>query len=94
MRKEDDDNITAVQDDRKQKITGKFQKKSSNVFSEKIFVLRILVDKYATFKPNISGFPIEGGQGGHSKMEVIPPPCEVSPPLLVPPPSLDLVPPH
>ena len=51
--KEDDDNITEVQDDRKQKITGKFQKESSNVFSEKIFVLRILVDKYATFKPNI-----------------------------------------
>jgi len=32
--KEDDDNITEVQDDRKQKITGKFQKESNNVFSE------------------------------------------------------------
>ena len=51
--KEDDDNITEVLVDRKQEITGKFQKESSNVFSEKIFVLRILVDKYATFKQNI-----------------------------------------
>ena len=53
MMKQADNNITEVQDDRKQKITGKFQKESSKVFSEKIFVLRILVDKYATFKPNI-----------------------------------------
>ena len=53
MMEEDDDNMTEVQDDMKQKITRKFQKESSNGFSEKIFVLRILVDKYATFKPNI-----------------------------------------
>ena len=46
-----------------------------------------------TYKGVGQGFQLRGDRGGHSTMEVIPPPCEVSPPPASPPPSLDLVPP-